>query len=261
MNRSRRVHVALTPADFPGLALDGRAALVVDVLRATTTVVAACAAGCARIVPVADRDAALAAAARYPSGEALLAGERGGRTLTGFHLGNSPLEYVPERVAGRTVIFTTTNGTEAMLHAGRAAAAAAAALVNVNAAARWALEQERDLTVLCAGERGALSLEDAVCAGILVERMLAEAGALELTDAALAALRLGEHYAERLDRLGLESAWGRNLARQGRAVDLDACLRLATSALVPIFEAGIIVPGPGAPPAAVARAAQREGGG
>ena len=115
---------------------------------------AACAAGCARIVPVADRDAALAAAARYPSAEVLLAGERGGKMIAGFHLGNSPLEFVAERVAGRTLIFTTTNGTEAMLHARRAAVAAAAALVNVAAAARWALDQDRDLTVLCAGERG-----------------------------------------------------------------------------------------------------------
>jgi 2-phosphosulfolactate phosphatase len=237
-----RVHVALTPADFPGLALADRAAIVVDVLRATTTVVAACAAGCARIVPVADREAALAAAAHYPVGEVLLAGERGGRMIAGFHLGNSPLEFVAERVAGRTLIFTTTNGTEAMRHAGRAPVAAAAALVNVSAAARWAIEQDRDLTVLCAGERGAFSLEDAVCAGLLVERVLAEAAPVELTDAALAALRLGDYYRERLDHLALESEWARNLARQGRAADLEACLRPAMSPLVPVFEAGVIVP-------------------
>ena len=239
-----RVHVALTPADFPGLALEERAAVVVDVLRATTTLVAACAAGCARIVPVSDREAALAAASRFPVGEVLLAGERGGMMIAGFHLGNSPLEYVAERVAGRTLIFTTTNGTDAMLHAGRAAAAATAALVNVGAAARWALEQDRDLTVLCAGERRAFSLEDAVCAGLVVSEVLAQIPSAGLSDAALAALRLGEYYAERLDRLALESEWGRSLARQGRAADLEACLRLAASPVVPIFEAGVILPGP-----------------
>lgn len=238
-----RVHVALTPAEFPGLALEDRTAVVVDVFRATTTVVAACAAGCARIVPVADRDAALAVAAGYPVAEVLLAGERGGRTIAGFHLGNSPLEYVSERVAGRTVVFTTTNGTEAMLHAGRAPAAATAALVNVAATAQWALEQDRDVTVLCAGERRAFSLEDAVCAGLLVGHLLEERSA-DLTDAALAALRVGEHYAPKLERLALESEWGRQLARQGRAEDLDACLRARTSLLVPIFEAGVILPGP-----------------
>jgi 2-phosphosulfolactate phosphatase len=248
-----RVHVALTPGDFAGLVLDDRAAIVVDVLRATTTVVAACAAGCRRVVPVADRDAALATAERYPHAEVLLAGERGGRMIAGFHLGNSPLEYVPERVAGRTIVLTTTNGTEAMLHASRAAVAATAALVNVDAAAQWALEQRRDVTVLCAGERRAFSLEDAVCAGVLVDRMLAASDALELTDAALAALRLGEHYAERLDRLRLESQWARHVARIGFAADLDACLRLATSTLVPVFEHGSIVPGPGRPELATER--------
>jgi phosphosulfolactate phosphohydrolase-like enzyme len=65
-----------------------------------------------------------------------------------------------------------------------------------------------------------------------------------VTDAALAVLRLGEHYAARLDRLAIESEWGRKLARQGRAADLDACLRLGTSSVVPVFEGGVIVTGP-----------------
>src|SRR5262249_5469235 len=127
------------------------------------------------------------------------------------------------------------------------AVAATAALVNAAAAAQWALAQDRDLTILCAGERRAFSLEDAVCAGIVIERMLSEVGSVDLTDAALAALRLGEHYAGRLERLELESEWGRHLARQGRAADLEACLRLGSSPLVPVFEAGVIVPGPGQP--------------
>jgi 2-phosphosulfolactate phosphatase len=248
-----RVHVALTPAEFPGLALEGRAAVAVDVFRATTTLVAACAAGCARIVPMSDRDAAVAAAAQYPSAEVLLAGERGGRMIEGFDLGNSPLEYVAERVAGRTLIFTTTNGTEAMLHARRAPVAAVAALVNVAAAARWALDQDRDLTVLCAGERRAFSLEDAVCAGLLVGHVLAEVGSADVTDAALAVLRLGEHYAGRLDRLAVECEWGRHLARHGQGADLEVCLRLDTSPQVPVFEGGVIVPGPRVPHPAAAQ--------
>jgi len=248
-----RVHVALTPAEFPGLALEDRVAVAVDVFRATTTLVAACAAGCARIVPVSDRDAAVTAAARYPAAEVLLAGERGGSMIEGFDLGNSPLEYVAERVAGRTLIFTTTNGTEAMIHARRAPVAATAALVNVAAAARWALDQDRDLTVLCAGEKRTFSLEDAVCAGLLVAHVLAEAASVEVTDAARAVLRLGEHYAARLDRLAVESEWGRKLARQGRAADLDACLRLDTSSVVPVFEGGVIVTGPRLPDQMVAQ--------
>ena len=98
------VHVALTPADASGLALTGRTAIVVDVLRATTTVVAACAAGCARVIPVADPCAARERARQFPPAEVLLAGERGGEPIAGFHLGNSPLEFTADRVRGKTIL-------------------------------------------------------------------------------------------------------------------------------------------------------------
>ena len=130
-----RVHVALTPADAAGLALDGWAAVVVDVLRATTSVVAACTAGCARVIPVADVNAALERARQCPDDEVLLAGERGGEPIAGFHLGNSPLEFTAERVGGRTIVLTTTNGTAAMLNACTAAEGAVAALTNVTSVA------------------------------------------------------------------------------------------------------------------------------
>ncbi len=255
-----RVHVALTPADGTGLALEGWAAIVVDVLRATTTVVAACAAGCVRIIPVADPCAARARAALFPAAEVLLAGERGGEPIPGFPLGNSPLEYTPERVRGRTILLTTTNGTAAMLSAGSAGVAAAAALTNVSAAAGWSLRQGRDLVVLCSGDGGAFSVEDAVCAGLIVSRAAAAPG-VDLSDAAVAALGLGEYYAPRMGDLRVASPWARRLVRAGRSADVDACLRLDTTDMVPIIDAGGIVPGPGviaAVPAAPARAAGPE---
>ena len=162
--------MALTPAEFSDAPLPGRVALAVDVLRATTASVAACDAGCRRLVPVPDAEAAEAMAARDGT-DTVLAGERGGEALAGFDLGNSPAEFTADRVGGRTVVLTTTNGTAAMLTAARAAAAGLAALTNVTAAARWALEQGRDVTILCAGDNGAFSLEDTVCAGLLVARL------------------------------------------------------------------------------------------
>ena len=240
-----RIHVALTRAELARVALDGRAAIVIDVLRATTTVVAACGAGCLGIIPVADPEAARAVGAGFPRDAVVLGGERGGEPIAGFDLGNSPLEYTAERVSGRTIILTTTNGTSAMKRAGVAAAAATAAFSNVEAAADWAVAQGRDVTVLCAGDGGALSLEDAVCAGLLVQRMAARAPGVELSDAAVVALRLAEHYRERLDEVRRDSRWARRLASRGRGADIDACLRLDTTAMVPVFEAGIIVPGSG----------------
>jgi 2-phosphosulfolactate phosphatase len=235
-----QVHVALMPGEFPDVRLDGRVALVVDVFRATTMVVAAFGAGCGRVIPVANAAAAREKAAAMAPEPVLLAGERGGDPIEGFDLGNSPLECTPDRVGGRTLILTTTNGTRAMLKAAEAAAAAVAALTNVSAAARWAAAGGRDVTVLCAGEQGRFSLEDAACAGLLVARLLTADPAARLSDAAQAAHCLGLAYGAQPDRLKREAAWARQLHRNGRAADLDACVRIDTASLVPEIAAGAI---------------------
>jgi 2-phosphosulfolactate phosphatase len=238
------VHVALGPAEFGAAGLDGRAALVIDVLRATTSVVTACAAGCRSVIPVPDEAAARRVAGRFPAGACLLAGERGGDPIPGFDLGNSPLEFTRDRVEGRVIVFTTTNGTGAMLAAAPAAAIAVAALTNAAAAARWSLARGTDLTVLCAGERGAFCLEDAVCAGFVMEALAADgARDLRLTDAAVAARRLAGVYAGRLERLVEDAAWARHLHKAGRAADFAACLALSTTDQVPTLSGGAIVPG------------------
>jgi 2-phosphosulfolactate phosphatase len=198
-------------------------------------------------VPVPDAETAEAMAAR-DGNDIVLAGERGGEALAGFDLGNSPAEFTADRVGGRTVVLTTTNGTAAMLTASRAASAGLAALTNVSAAARWALEQGRDVTILCAGDNGAFSLEDTVCAGLLVARLVGASPEPVLSDGAQAALSLGRHYGTRLDRLAQDSGWGRKLERLGRAADLAWCLRADVSQAVPVFVAGGFVPWPAAAP-------------
>jgi 2-phosphosulfolactate phosphatase len=239
------VHVALTPGEFPELALDGRAALVVDVLRATSMVVAAFDAGCARVIPVAGAAEARERSRALLPEHVLLAGERGGDRIEGFDLGNSPLDCTPESVGGRNILLTTTNGTAAMLKASQADAAAVAALTNVGAAVRWAVSTGKDLTVLCAGERGGFSLEDAVCAGLLAEGIVRAEPAATLSDAAQAARCLGILYGARLDRLRHDSGWARHLEARARGADLDCCLRLDTSAVVPVLANGTITAGPG----------------
>jgi 2-phosphosulfolactate phosphatase len=239
-----RVHVALTPADASGLALDGWAAVVVDVMRATTTVVAACAAGCARVIPVADVDAAHACAQQFSDGEVLLAGERGGEPIAGFHLGNSPLEFTRERVSGRTVVLTTTNGTAAMLTANAAAVAAVAALTNATAVSQWVRAHGRNLAILCSGDNGAFSLEDTVCAGLLVASVATDSAAT-LSDGAEAALGIGRYYADRLGDLAFASRWARRLTTLGHAADVEACLRRDVTRMVPVVERGAIIPDSG----------------
>jgi 2-phosphosulfolactate phosphatase len=209
-------------------------------------VVAACEAGCARVIPVASPDEARRRARALLPEPVLLAGERGGENIEGFDLGNSPLDCRAERVGGRSILLTTTNGTAAMLKAGEAAGAAVAALTNLRAAARWALAQGRSVTVLCAGDRGGFSLEDAVCAGLLAEAIARDAAGTRLSDAAQAARGLGLFYGARLDRLRRDSGWARHLEAHRRGLDLECCLRLDASDLVPVLADGVVTPGPAA---------------
>ena len=133
-----------------------------------------------------------------------MAGERRGAPIAGFDLGNSPLEFTRDRVGGRAVFFTTSNGTRALLAARAAAAVGVAALVNLGAAARWAAAGGRDIVVLCAGERGARSLEDSVCAGLLVERIAAAAPGGMPSAAAREALAESRPYARDVARLAVD---------------------------------------------------------
>jgi 2-phosphosulfolactate phosphatase len=232
-----RVDVAYTPAALAPAALPGASALVIDVLRASTSIVTALAHGCAGVVPVGDPDEARRRAAATPG--ALLAGERRGEPLAGFDLGNSPLEFTPARVGGRVVFLTTSNGTGALLAARPAAAIAVAAFVNLSAVAAWAVAAGRDVIVTCAGERGARSLEDEVCAGLLVERLLAAAPAASAGPEARAAAAQARPYAADLARLGRDSSWARHLSSRGRAPDVAACLTLDAYALVPVYRADV----------------------
>jgi 2-phosphosulfolactate phosphatase len=232
-----RVDVAATPDGLDGAAVAGSRVLVIDVLRAATCIVTALANGCAGIVPVATPEEARLRLAAQP--DVLVAGERRGEPLEGFDLGNSPMEFTRERVGGRVVIMTTSNGTRALLSARGAIAIGVAAFVNLGAAAAWALDGRRDVLLLCSGERGARSLEDHVCAGLLAERLLASEPAARATPAAEAAVGLAGPYGKDVARLAQDSSWARHLASRGRALDVAACLSLDTSSLVPEYRPNV----------------------
>ncbi len=235
-----RVRAALAPAQLAAEGLHSQAVVVIDVFRAATTITTALAHGCRLIVPVLTPADARERAREFPSGELLLAGERGGEPIAGFDLGNSPLEYTADRVAGKTIILTTSNGTPALLRAGEARATAVGALVNVTAVARWLQDQARDVTLLCAGDGADASLEDSVCAGLIVEALVAAGTPCDLADPASISRGVAREYRQRLEDLAIDSTWGRHLARIGRHADLAACLRLDAYPLVPILQDGVL---------------------
>lgn len=151
--------------------LAGGAVVVIDVLRATTTIIHAVAAGAREVIPCLEIDDARRVASGFPPGAALLGGERGGVKIEGFDLGNSPEEYNRATVGGKTVLMTTTNGTRAMMLCRQAKRVLVGAFVNASAVAR-ALMQEESVHLLCAGTEGEITREDVLFAGRVAYRLL-----------------------------------------------------------------------------------------
>ena len=153
-----RVHVAFTPGEATRVPIG----IVVDVLRATSTIVQAVDAGYSTIYCCAEVEEAQAL--REELGDAVLGGERGGDALPGFDLGNSPLEYLEPRA--ETLVLTTTNGTRAVVQAAaNCDLVLVGSMLNLRAVAAAARERGEDVEVVCAGLRGSYSEDDAYCAG------------------------------------------------------------------------------------------------
>jgi 2-phosphosulfolactate phosphatase len=234
----RPLAVHLTPGAVRAEELAGSVVVVIDALRATSTIAAALAAGAERIVPALTVEEARARAADIPG--ALLGGERGGVRPEGFVLGNSPASYTAEIVAGRTVVFTTTNGTAALLHAGRARRVLVGSLVNLTSVCDAVAQEPGTVHIVCAGTRDAASLDDCVPAGAMVARLRSVRG-LVAEDSGLLCLHAWEH-AVRAGALGIEAAMragrgGRNLARIGLHADIAWCSRVDGCPVLGAFDA------------------------
>jgi len=234
----RTIDVVLTADAVLPARLPGASALVIDVLRASTSIITALGNGATGVVPVETVEDARARKAALGSGT-LLAGERRGDPPEGFDLGNSPREFTPERVRGRTIVLTTSNGTRALLAARPAAAVAVAGFVNAGAAAAWARERSGDIVLICAGALGKPSLEDQACAGWLTALLVTAEPAATLTPAAEEARDLGLTYGKDLERLGRDSRHARQLAVKGHGGDVAVCLTLDTTTVVPILGPGV----------------------
>jgi 2-phosphosulfolactate phosphatase len=215
-----RVHVAFTPAE----AAEAPTGLVVDVLRATSTIAQALASGYGRVLCCGEIDEARAL--RGHLAEGLLAGERACVRIEGFDRGNSPSEFTDGR--GETVILTTTNGTKALVAAAaRCERVYAASLLNLDAVVTKAREDGEDVAVICAGVKGEFVLDDAVCAGRLVEALGGGP-----TDAGVAAMRLAAAFASVEEGLRASQS-ARNLVNAGLEEDIAWCARESGLDVVP----------------------------
>jgi 2-phosphosulfolactate phosphatase len=180
------VYVHLLPSLIPAGVLEGGVAVVIDVLRATTVMVHALAAGCEAVIPCLEIDEARNIAGRLPSGMALLAGERKGLPIPGFDLGNSPGAFVPAICHGKTLVMTTTNGTRAILASSEASRVVIGAFPNFAATVQRVHSMDR-VHFVCAGTDGLVSYEDTLLAGAFAQHLKDMGGSLANDEAEIAA--------------------------------------------------------------------------
>jgi 2-phosphosulfolactate phosphatase len=213
------------PADL----LQDSVAVVIDVIRATSTIATALAQGAKGVRPVAAVEDAFALKAEDP--EAILAGERGGQMLEGFDLGNSPEDFMRKRINNRLVILTTTNGTQALAAVTGARTVMTACLLNIDAAAARLQELRPPWLVVCAGCNGFFGVDDAIVAGALAE-------ALEQDHAFV---HLWRSVKKDLTQTLLGSEAGRELERVGLAKDIPYCAQVSKLSVVPMLgEDGVL---------------------
>ena len=220
------LHAPATPAAAPAPDSPGRdaTAIVIDVLRATTTLTVALANGATRVIPAGTVEEGFALRREHPG--ALLCGEREGLLIPGYDLGNSPLEYASQRVAGRELIFASTNGSQALRLAERARRRMIAAFVNAGAVVE-SVAGASEVWLLASGKLGRFSLEDSACAGWLIRALAARGFAAEGPAALLASsLAPGDAAGVRATLEG--SSHGRYLRSLGGAFarDVEFCARL-----------------------------------
>lgn len=222
----RDVFVVFDPEVLTAEFLSRRTAVVIDVLRATSSMVQALANGAARVLPVGTIEEARRLKETLPAGTVVLGGERDGLQIEGFDVGNTPQEFTAALVDGRTVVMTTTNGTRAILLASSAAQLYIAALTNVAATvAELRRQGDGDIVLVGSGTERRISWEDSLCAGAIVERLIdgAADGTFHLTDSALIALEIWTAWKGRLDEALRRGRGGRNVIKRNLGEAFVAC--------------------------------------
>lgn len=240
-----KLDVFLTPGEVTPGEIAGRTVVVLDVLRATSTIVEALAAGAKAIYPVASIEDAIRLANSLGREEVLLCGERRCLPIEGFDMGNSPREFTPARVAGKTLVMSTTNGTHAMTLAAGAARVLIGSLLNLDAVVEDLATSAANPVFICSGRERFFALEDAVCAGAMAARLLeSRPGEWSLNDGAMAAVALQERFGTGEEMFTSVGA-GKLLLAAGLEGDLAVCADQNRHALVPVLhDRHIVLPVP-----------------
>ncbi len=235
-----KIHTLISPVSVEDLYFAGKTTVVVDVLRATTTIVTAIANGAKEVIPVNTIGFAMKVSGNAFGGKTLLGGERNAKKIEGFPLGNSPLEYSEEIVKDKSIVLFTTNGTKAIVRAKYSENLFVCSFNNIESIARELVELNNDVEIVCAGSHGMFSLEDSVCAGCLIDRIEQYTDNISYSDASKCSAMLYDKYKENLLEMLKESEHGKLLMSNGFEKDLDVASRVDIHHIVPVYNSGVI---------------------
>jgi 2-phosphosulfolactate phosphatase len=230
--RGAALHVCLSPALIPLFEVEDYIVVVIDIFRATTSICYGIENGAEAIIPVSQVEECLAYQEKHP--EYLLAAERNGEVVSGFDFGNSPFSYTKEKVNGKTVVLTTTNGTHA-LHLSRSAKKIViGSFLNLTAVCDWLKNQNENILLVCAGWKNNINLEDTLFAGAVVDHL--KNNNFRLDDAAIASNDLFQIAKDDLPGYLAKTSHSERLKQLGIEADIAFCLHVDLTTAIPILD-------------------------
>lgn len=228
--QKRNLEVCLTPVLLPLYQIENSIVVVIDIFRATSSICYGIANGAEAIIPVAQVEECLS----YKGQKCLLAAERDGRVVDGFDFGNSPFAYTEEKVKGKTIVLTTTNGTYAIDESKkRAHQVIVGSFINLDAVCTYLKSQNKDILLLCAGWKNRFNLEDTLFAGAVVSQL--GLGSFEFDDAAYAAEDLYLQAKDDLAGYTSKASHGKRMQRLNLQEDIKFCLNHNLTDTIPIL--------------------------
>ena len=233
----RKLETCFSPVLYEPELHQGSVVVIIDVLRATSAICTAFENGAVSIIPVAGIDEAKA----YKNRGFLVAAERDGYVLDFADFGNSPFNFTHEKVEGRTIVYSTTNGTGIIKLASSAGAIVIGSFLNITALTNWIIKRENDVVLFCAGWKNRFNLEDTLCAGAIGERLIKSSLYSTICDSTLAAMDLW--MLAKCDLRGYieKVAQRKRLKEKGLDDCIDFCLTADYTGKIPVIENGILV--------------------
>ncbi|MEA4854702.1 MAG: 2-phosphosulfolactate phosphatase [Christensenella sp.] len=228
--------------DLPKVELQDRTVVMVDALRTCASIITAISNGCDRIVPTEEANEA-AAIKRISEGNVLLCGEIAAQKVSGFDLGNSPLEFTQDMVEDKVIILSTTNGTVAMKSLVSAEDILVGTFINATAVAQKAYDLGRDIVLVCAGTKRKFSTDDILAMGCIIDRLLKIDETIETDDMGKMALKLYHDCNHDILKALEQSTQFEYLKQLKLYDDLEYCTREDMFDVVPIYQEGVIIKG------------------